>query len=223
MKWLFPGSPLFDDKKLDKYLSNVFGHEGQNSLLSELIKCELATSLEADCSALLNEAKNEFSIVIQLTEKGEKEYKRVMELVYMFINKIRQEGPQLSLYQEFANKKTLDFDNMQKSAAIGYGKMLARRLNYLHEDAQVDNILRMPYLYETFDSDGIKEYLSLLVPENMWVFYHSRLLDEEIKSDPEKFKREYYYSKDFTIEEVEEEFKEHLKTVMPEDGMRMGH
>ena len=67
---------------------------------------------------------------------------------------------------------------MQKSAAIGYGKMLARRLNYLHEDAQVDNILRMPYLYETFDSDGIKEYLSLLVPENMWVFYHSRSLDE---------------------------------------------
>jgi secreted Zn-dependent insulinase-like peptidase len=101
--------------------------------------------------------------------------------------------------------------------------MLARRLNYLHEDAQIDNILRMPYLYETFDSDGIKEYLSLLVPENMWVYYHSRSLDEEIKSHPEKFKREYYYSKDFTIEEMEDEFKEHLKKVMPEDGMRMGH
>lgn len=192
-------------------------------MLSELIKSELATSLEADCSPLLNEAKNEFNIVIYLTEKGEREYKRVMELVYMFINKIRQEGPQRTLYQEFANKKTLDFDNMQKSAAIGYGKMLARRLNYLHEDAQVDNILRMPYLYETFDSDGIKEYLSLLVPENMWVFYHSRLLDEEIKSNPEKFKREYYYSKDFTIEEMDEEFKAHLKTVMPEDGMQIGH
>ena len=49
------------------------------------------------------------------------------------------------------------------------------------------NILKLPYLYDNFDHNGIKEYLDLLVPDNMWAFYHSKLLEEEFKESPSSF------------------------------------
>ena len=86
MRWTMPVSRMASKKKSAHYLSHVFGHEGPNSLLSELIRASLATGLSAGSSARLNQSFDIFSITISLTDKGEKDYKRVMELVYMYIN-----------------------------------------------------------------------------------------------------------------------------------------
>ena len=34
LRWMLPPTPLFNVKKSNRYLSNVIGHEGPNSLLS---------------------------------------------------------------------------------------------------------------------------------------------------------------------------------------------
>ena len=49
-----PVSKMACKKKSAHYLSHVLGHEGPNSLLSELIKASLATGLSAGSSARLN-------------------------------------------------------------------------------------------------------------------------------------------------------------------------
>ena len=52
------------------YLGHVIGHEGKNSLLSFLIKEDLATNLMAGPSIRLQNTKCGFYIDITLTEKG---------------------------------------------------------------------------------------------------------------------------------------------------------
>jgi len=90
------------------------GHEGKNSLLSELIKQELALSLSSGPSLRLNSAITEFHIDVSLTEKGNNDFKRVIEVIYMFINKIKEEGPQKHIYEEFSKKYKIDFENQTK-------------------------------------------------------------------------------------------------------------
>lgn len=48
-------------------------------------------------------------------------------------------------------------------------------------------------------------------------------MKEDKERNPGKFKRERWYSKDFTIEELSSDCKAHLKSVMPEEGMKMGN
>ena len=92
LRWILPGDTTFTKKKSISYISHVIGHEGPNSLLSCLIEQNLATNLTCGSTSRMNGAIDQFSISISLTDKGEKEYHRVMEIVYMFINKIRESG-----------------------------------------------------------------------------------------------------------------------------------
>ena len=89
LKWNLPATKSFNSTKSSSILSHIFGHEGPNSLLSELIKLSLATSLSAGCNRRLNESIDQLTISLSLTDKGELEYKRVIEVVYMYINRLK--------------------------------------------------------------------------------------------------------------------------------------
>jgi len=54
LKWTLPVSTELNKSKSNEYLSQVFGHEGPNSLLSQLIKEDLATDLSAYAESRLN-------------------------------------------------------------------------------------------------------------------------------------------------------------------------
>ena len=112
-----------------------------------------------------------------LTEKGDKNYKEVIEVVYQYINQIRKEGPAEYLYEEHKQKALIDFNNITKGGALGYANYLSRRVNYWPNDEAMDNILFTPYALEDFDSEDIKSRLNLFVPENMYAYYHSKLLE----------------------------------------------
>ena len=66
-----PISTTFSREKSSSYFSHSIGHEGPNSLLSQLIKDSLATGLSAGSSSRLNQAFDMFSVSISLTDKGE--------------------------------------------------------------------------------------------------------------------------------------------------------
>lgn len=56
LRWVMPPSKMFNKKKSCAYLSHVIGHEGPNSLLSSLVRQDLAISLSAGSSHRLNHA-----------------------------------------------------------------------------------------------------------------------------------------------------------------------
>ena len=87
--WLKP----YYEKGPGSYLSHIFGHEGQNSLLSFLIEEDLALELNAGNSDE-NNLFSKFEITIRLTEKGLAQYKDVCEIVFQFLKIVKEKGPQ---------------------------------------------------------------------------------------------------------------------------------
>jgi len=57
----------------------------------------------------------------------------------------------------------------------------------------------MPYAFEDFDTEDIKKRLDLFVPENMYCFFHSKLLNEEKQENPGSFIKERFYNREFAI------------------------
>lgn len=200
---MWPISPHLSTKKSNSYISSVIGHEGPNSLLSGLIKANLAASLTAGTSARLNRAFNEFDIAIALTAKGEQNYEQVIEMVYSFINQIRDEGPQEYIYQEKQRMGLIGFDNVTKGGGLDYARLLGKRMNHMNEinEEDVKNMLYNTFAFEEFDKEDIAMRLKLLVPENMIAIFHSKLLEKEEKAQPEKWQKERFYDKLFTIEQ----------------------
>lgn len=200
-----PAQRLFDTRKSCSYLSHVFGHEGPNSLASHLIKEGYATTLSCAAGRRLNEAITQFEMTITLTELGDENYMKVIDIVYVFIDSIKKEGPQAYVYAEKQQKAEIDFENVTKVDAVKYANALARRMNYMANDADADKLLKMPYLLEGIDEADIKARLALLTPENMFAVLFSQAVKKEYEAHPEKFTREYFYQKDFTVEEISEE------------------
>ena len=160
---------------------------------------------------------------IGLTEKGESDYEKVIQMVYKFINQIRQEGPRGFIYEEEKQKALIDFANVTKTGALEYAETLATRMNYTKDEKDIGNILYAPYAYEEFDEADIMRRLDGLVPENMYAIYHSQLLQKLKEAQPEKFTKERFYEAWFTLEDFSQEFMDHLRTVRPQEAEKLGN
>jgi len=88
----------------------VLGHEGPNSLLSELAKVGFASALMASSANRLYNRDGEIKIDITLTKEGVKHHEWVISLVFAFINKLRKEGPQEYIFNELKSISELLFD-----------------------------------------------------------------------------------------------------------------
>lgn len=75
IKNFWDGSPL-------DYISHVIGHEGKNSLLSELVKQDLAVSLQSGPYERMQHTFSGFELSITLTEKGMAQYEEVIRLIF---------------------------------------------------------------------------------------------------------------------------------------------
>jgi insulysin len=87
--------PLVDDHKKQAglgYLNHIFGHEGENSLMSYLKAENLALDLNAGIEKQMN-SFNRFIMDITLTEKGMKNYEQIIEAVFQYAKIIEKEGP----------------------------------------------------------------------------------------------------------------------------------
>ena len=89
--WFLPYTqPEYKTQPL-KYHSHLFGHEGENSLLSYLISEGLALELSASHDHELWCFTN-FNVDITLTKKGLQEYQRVIEAVFEYARILRDRG-----------------------------------------------------------------------------------------------------------------------------------
>jgi insulysin len=84
--------------------------------------------LSAGGSARLQHSIDQFKIDITLTEKGEQNYQRVLELVYSYINKIKAEGIKRYVFDEIQKMSKYNFDNITKTTALNYAQTLCYRM-----------------------------------------------------------------------------------------------
>ncbi len=154
------------------YLSNLVGHEGGGSLLSQLKAEGLAESLSAG-SGLAWRGGALFSVTISLTDKGVESYQHVLKLLYSYMDMVRDEGPLERLYDEQSQLAALGFQFKEDIEPIGYVSALASGMHYY----PAADVLRGPYLMSDYDATMLRDLLGNIVASNALV----TLLDENVK------------------------------------------
>lgn len=101
------------------YISHLFGHEAEGSILSALKTKGFANGL----SSYLSEAFTDFAsfgVSIELTELGTQHVDEIIECVFAYSGMLNSEGPKEWIYQELVDTKSMNFRFISKTEPSSY-------------------------------------------------------------------------------------------------------
>lgn len=177
------------DSKPASNIGSVIGHEGKGSLLSKLKEEGLALGLSAG-GGYDHKNISTFSVSVQLTPKGENEFERVMEIIFHFINMVRENGIKDYTFLENQTMAQIDFDWKDPAEGMGY---VASRSALMH-DYILDDVETLPYLFKKYDPLAHEALLKTLTPENMLAVLRAQNLVTD--------KVEPYYGTEYSLLEI---------------------
>ena len=204
----FPTIRLHDhlDSKPASIVASVLGHEGKGSLLSKLKAEGLALGLSAG-GGYSHPNLSSFSVTITMTQKGEQEYQRILELVFSYIKLLRETGFQEYTFKE--NQAMADIDFKWKSPDEGMG--FAAGQAALMQNYKLKDVETLPYLITRYEPEAYKAILETLTPENMLV----SLMTQKVKTD----QVEKFFGTEYSYEEMGGDAFQKLENPPPADGM----
>ena len=176
----FPVPDYRDDYRVKPvaYVGNLVGHEGEGSLLARLKAEGLASGLGAG-PALGWRGGSLFGISISLTDKGVAQHERVLELLFAYLDMLRERGPENWLYDEQARLAQLSFRFREPGNPSSYVTALAAGMrHYAPRD-----VLRGPYMMEDYDAGMLEELLGYLRPDNAFVLLNDQSVETDTVSD----------------------------------------
>lgn len=180
------------------YYSFLFGHEGENSLLSYLKAEGLANELSAGGDHELWSFSN-FYVDISLTKKGLANYEQVVEAVFQYANKIREAGPQEYIFKENNDLGKMQFEFQDKVNAVNYCVGLASKLQF-YDEAVTGEILRSEYILEEFNHEKLKSIAEELCnPAQMNILLRSKSFEGETDQAEE------WYGTKYKVQDVRQE------------------
>jgi len=182
-----------------RYLSHLFGHEGENSLLSLLIDEGLALELSAWNSDEIN-AFSQINISIKLTKQGLANPLAILEYTFAYLKMLKEKGPQEYVFKEIKRMKELNFAFKEKENVQNYVVSLSTSL----QKFPVEDILICHYLMENFEFERLEKTLASLRLDNMRVYLRSKEVADEANLEEPIYKTKYGFTK-FT-KEIEDMF-----------------
>lgn len=174
--------------KSGQLISFILGHEGEGSLLSALKAEGLATGLGASAAANTKDFGS-FNVQVTLTPAGQENHRRVLELFFAAIKRLRAGGYPSSLFQERAAMARLDETFQDKGEGADRAVLLAN----LIRDYPLEIAERVPYLWVKEDPASYQLILDHLRPDNMLVI----LTAKGVPTD----KTEHYYGTKYSYTE----------------------
>ena len=146
------------------YLSNLLGHEGKHSLLSELKSKNWVDYLSA--GAELNHPEgSSFTISVRATALGFENWENIVASIMSYIRLVEQNGIEQWRYNELADLSKLNFDYLQNNEASDYVVFLSSSL----QEYPPQELLTASYLLTDYDQSLIESFAKRLTPENMLV------------------------------------------------------
>lgn len=196
----FPTIRLADhlDSKPAGIIAYLIGHEGEGSLLSQLKTEGLALGLSAG-AAFGHPDINVFQISIVLTADGVAHYERVLQLVFSYIQSLKEHGIDEYTFKENQTMAQIDFDWKDPDEGMGHvsGKA-ALMFNFDIKDVET-----LPYLFKKYDPLAYKAVLDTLTPENVLVSLQNHAVNTDQKAP--------YYGTEYSINEIGGKSFEYLK------------
>ncbi|MCB1843248.1 MAG: insulinase family protein [Halioglobus sp.] len=148
------------------YIGNLVGHEGAGSLLS-LLKSEGLAESQGAGGALAWRGGSLFSVNISLTEKGAAQHDRVLQLVFAYLDMLREKGPQDWLYEEQSQLADLSFRFREPGNPASYVTALANGMHYY----EPRDVLRGAYMMSDYDQAMLADLMGYLRPDNALVMF----------------------------------------------------
>lgn len=177
--WTVESCSKYYETKPDGYLGHLLGHEGKGSVLSVLKSAGLAEELYSFYNEDFSFCSF-FTVEVKLTEKGLRCYEDVVEIVFAYLQLIKQEQPQEYVFNELKQVAWAEFLFRNKKDPYGYCQKLCSRLTRFPPQ----QVITGPELYTKFDTEVIKKLTDSLQFNNLQIFlvsqnYEKSLLDQE--------------------------------------------
>ena len=187
-------------------VSTLLGHEGKGSLLSKLKEEGLVLSLSAG-GGYSHPNINAFSVTVSLTQKGLREYQRVLELLFAYIQMIRDEGIQKYTYDEESMMSEIDFKWKDPEEGAGF---VSGRSALMH-DYKLDDVETLPFLLRKYDPVAAKALLDTLVPENSLVILMANTLETD--------RIEKFYGTEYSLTQIDGDSFDRLRNPPKVEGI----
>ncbi|NGX61116.1 MAG: Protease 3 [Chlamydiae bacterium] len=148
------------DHKIDQLITYVLGHEGENSLLAQLKRENLAESVGA---GNFRAGKDQcfMTLSISLTSKGVKEYEKVITRCFEAIASFRQSGVPRYIYDEVVEIETLAYKFQTRDEVFSFVTDLATHMT----EEPLETYPRKLLIPEKYDPQKVDELLALMTPE----------------------------------------------------------
>jgi len=111
----------------------LFGHEGEGSILSYLKEKGYATGLETRRKAMCG-CMTKFDVNIELTKSGVTNHTKVVEAVFKLAQVLKKSGPQEWFANEINAVGELRYNFPERTDALSLVKCYSHRLASIDED-----------------------------------------------------------------------------------------
>lgn len=164
-----PSPSEYKSSKPVSYLANLIGHEGKGSLLSALKAEQLVDSLSAGAQF---DTRHDAVLMINmsLTEKGLEQQQRILEMLFAYIELIKQDGLKELYFDEQAQMSRISFAYQEKSDPLHLTRALAGAL----QETTAERVLFEDYDLNLYDPELYLGFANHLRPENMLVTISSQ-------------------------------------------------
>ena len=197
------------ESKPSGILGGILGHEGQESLLQNLKKDGLATSLSAG-AARIGGHQGTFNLSFTLTPAGLAQLDTVLERTFGMINHLRSlpEIPQY-LIDERQSMSEIEYRFRERADTMSEARWRASAMH----DYPYDNLLPSIYLLSKPSQESVREVLSSLTPENAMVLVYAK--------DRETDHVEPYYNAGYRVTPLSDELVARFKAAKPAEGVAL--
>uniref|UniRef100_A0AAX7VC14 Insulin-degrading enzyme n=1 Tax=Astatotilapia calliptera TaxID=8154 RepID=A0AAX7VC14_ASTCA len=181
-----PDLQKYYKSKPGRYLGHLIGHEGPGSLFSELkskgwVDTILGGHKEGARGFMF------FNIKMDLTEEGLLNIEDIIFHMFQYIQKLRSEGPQEWVFNEYKDLKKVAFRFKDKERPRDYTSKIAGLLQHY----PLEEVLSAEYFLEDFKPDLIEMVLDKLRPEHVRVIVVSKSFEGQTDITEEWYGTQY--------------------------------
>ncbi|OUM68252.1 hypothetical protein PIROE2DRAFT_39354 [Piromyces sp. E2] len=198
-----PNTDEFYKEKPFHYFTHLIGHEGKGSIISFLKSKDLAYSLETGITNIIDEYAN-FKIEISLTEKGLSNYEEVIEIVFQYIEMLKNEGVQEWIYNELETMSKCSFlyEDKDHNDCLVASLSSVMQINYPRHQ-----ILSGPYIIKNFDPSLIEDLLNHFTCEN----FRYILVNQDLELDNVLVDK--WYGTEYSIKNIPSDILKNFKNL----------
>lgn len=179
LKFILPAYRDQFDSNPVEILEFLIGHEGKGSLLSLLLRLDLAVGLSASHEHVADYFTF-LTVEVELTQKGLLENQTVIELFFAYVREVIKQGLTKDLLEEIRQTNNIKFKFQNKTSELDKTVTTAQLL----ADYPPELVNKVKFLYDRFDPEGFQELLAKIIPENLVIILQNQDFDELSEEDP---------------------------------------